>query len=283
MKKNNFLYTILLGVSALFVACNLEKEVNIELPEYTRQPVVECYVEPGTPFRLLLTQSYSFFDGFGLDSTFLQKTIIQGAVITIRYNGKEVQLPNNFSFEQSPLKIFNYTSSEIVPATPGIEYTLSIQLPNNGGTITGKTAMQIKVPIDSIVVEKNLKIDTIYRALTYITDDLRTTNFYRRLLNYKSLDSIPDQDFLITDRFSTNPSIAFGTGYDLKLGDTLFNTIFHLTKDHYDYAESYQLAIIGNLNPFAQPSRIKSNVSGTANPIGIFTCLVYDRDTTIVK
>lgn len=283
MKKNQFGYAMLLAMSVFFAACNLEKEVDIELPEYDRQPVVECYLEPGVPFRLLLTQSYSFFDGFGLDSTFLQKTIIQGATVTIEYNGQTINLPNNFSFEQSPLKIFNYTSTEIVPATPGVEYTLKIQMPNNGGTITGKTTMQIKVPIDSVVVEKNSKIDSLYRALTYITDDLRTTNYYRRLLNYKSLDSIPDQDFLVTDRFSTTPTIAFGTGYDLKLGDTIFNTFFHLTKDHYDYAESYQLAIVGNLNPFAQPSRIKSNVSGSANPIGIFTSLVYDRDTTIVK
>jgi hypothetical protein len=271
-------------VLALFLnACNLEKEVDIELPEYARQPVVECYLEPGKPFRLLLSRSYSFFDPFGLDSTFLEKTILQGAVVSISYNGITVPLANEFAFDLSPLKVFNYSSTRLVPETPGIEYTLNIQMPDNGGNITGKTTMINKVLIDSIVVEKNPRIDTLYRALTYITDDLRTTNYYRRLLNYASLDSLPDQDFLVSDRFSTEPVIAFGTGYDLKAGDTLFNTFFHLPPYYYDYIESYQLAVVGNLNPFAQPSRIKSNVSGTANPIGIFTCLVYDRDTTIVR
>jgi transposase-like protein len=119
-------------------------------------------------------------------------------------------------------------------------------------------------------------------ALHEGTDDQAQENFYRRLLNYSSLDSVPDQDFLVSDRISTTELIAFGTGYELTEGDTVFNAIFHISRDYYNYIESVQLAVFGNINPFAQPSPIKSNVSGTGNPLGIFTCLVYDRDTTII-
>ncbi len=274
-------YLLPLGLLAL-AACNLEKEVDINLPEYDRQPVVECYLEPGKPFRLLLTQSYSFFDPFGLDSSFLQKTLLDGATVTIAYNGQVDTLPNQISVEQGQFKIFNYTSSKIVPADPGIEYTLHISLPN-GKAISGMSTMLPKVPIDSIKVEWSPEKDTLARVLTYITDDRTQTNYYRRLLNYGSLDSIPDQDFLANDRIATTELIAFGTGYELMEGDTVINTIFHITKDYYDYVESVQLAVFGNLNPFAQPSPIKSNVRGTGNPLGIFTCLVYDRDTTVIK
>lgn len=269
----------------LMSACNLEKEVNIELPEYDRQPMVECYLEPGKPFRLLLTRSYSYFDPFGLDSTFLQKTLLQGATVRISFNGQTVELLNFPMIEQNPTKLFNYSNPAVmVPETPGIEYTLDITLPDNGGNITGKAVMMPRVPIDSVVVQFGPeKTDTLARVLTYITDDLRTANYYRRLLNYHSLDSVPDQDFLVVDRISTEPKIAFGTGYELKAGDTVFNSIFHVSKDYFDYMESVQLAIIGNLNPFAQPAAIKSNVTGTGNPLGIFTALVYDRDTTIVR
>ena len=278
-------YIYFFATLALFTACNLEKEIDIKLPDYDRQPVVECYLEPGKPFRLLLTRSYSFFDPFGLDSTFLQKTLLQGANVSISYEGKTVDLPNFPSVEQGPVKLFNYSNPGVlVPATPGVEYTLNIELPDNGGTITGKALMLPKVPIDSVVIEFGPeKNDTFARVLTYITDDLRTVNYYRRLLNYQSLDSVPDQDFLAADRISTEPKIAFGTGYELKEGDTVYNTIFHLSKAYYDYFESVQLAVVGNLNPFAQPASIKSNVTGTGNPLGIFTALVYDRDTTIVR
>jgi Domain of unknown function (DUF4249) len=261
-------------------ACNLTKDVAIELPEYDRQPVVECYLEPGKPFRLLLTQSYSFFDPLGLDSSFLEKTLLDGATVSITYNNKTVNLANQLSFELSPLKIFNYTATEVVPADPGFEYTLNITL-SDGKTVTGKTVMLTRVPIDSVPIEFSLQKDSLARTLMYITDDLSTEDYYRRMLHYGSLDSLA-QDFITSDRFSTTSKVAFGMGYDLVVGDTVFNTIFHITPDYYDYIESVQNAVAGSLNPFAQPSVIKSNVSGTALPLGIFTCLVYDRDTTVI-
>jgi hypothetical protein len=274
---------LFLGLALFLFACNLTKDVQIKLPEYSQQPVVECYLEPGKPFRLLLSRSYSFFDPFGLDSSFIQKTVIQGATITISYDGKTIQVPNIPSIEANPVKLFNYTATEIVPATVGTEYILNITLPDGGGNITGRTQMVKPVPIDSIVVQWSPDIDSLARALTYITDDTKTTDYYRRLLNYSTLDSFPQQDFLAPDRISTTALVAFGTGYELKEGDTIFNTIYHIEKPYYDYLESVQLSIAANFNPFAQPSTIKSNVTGSANPLGIFTTLVYDRDTTIIK
>lgn len=274
-------YLSALAALSFFAACNLEKEVNIELPLYDSQPVVECYLEPGKPFRLLLTRSYGFFDPLGLDSTFLDKTLLSGATVTVAYNGQVDTLYGQLSADFSPLKIFNYTGLNIVSATPGIEYTLNIVLPD-GKNITGQTTMLPLVPIDSIRVEWNPDRDTLARVLTYITDDVTQENFFRRMLNYGSLDSVPEQDFLANDRIATTELIAFGTGYDLVQGDTVINTIFHITRDYYDYIESVQLAVFGNLNPFAQPSPIKSNVRGSANPLGIFTCLVYDRDTRVI-
>ena len=276
-------YAASVAVLLLLAACNLTKDVDIDLPDYERQPVVECFLEPGQPFRLLLTQSYGFFDPFGLDSNFIQKTLLDGATVTISYDGHTDTLTNGLFFTfVAPIKIFNYQSSQLVPATPGIDYTLNIRLPD-GNTITGRTIMLPRVPIDSVLVEFSPDIDTLARVLTYISDDRTTPNYYRRLLNYGSLDSFPEQDFLVDDRIITTPLIAFGTGYELTRGDTAFNTIFHITKDYYDYYESVQLAVFGNVNPFAQPSPIRSNVSGLGNPLGIFTCLVYDRDTTIIE
>jgi hypothetical protein len=263
------------------MACNLTKDVEIDLPDYDRQPVVECYLEPGKPFRLLMTRSYAFFDKLGLDSTFLENTLLDSALVTIRYNGQTDTLKNQLIADFNPIKIFNYSSQNLVPFSPGMEFVLHIRLAD-GGEIAGTTQMINRVPIDSVVVEFNPDIDSLGRMLTYITDDQNTENFYRRLLNYHSLDSVPDQDFLVTDRFSQTAQIAFGTGYELAVGDTVFNTIFHVTPAYYDFLESIQLAVSGNLNPFAQPSPIKSNVSGSANPIGIFAPLVYDRKMTIV-
>jgi hypothetical protein len=281
--KNSAFYTLaarllpVLGI-AFFASCDLSKVVEIDLPDYDRQPVVECYLEPGKPFRLLLTRSYAFFDRLGLDSSFFQNTLLDGALVTVSYNGKTDTLANQLSVDLSPFKIYNYIGVNIVPGTPGTVFDLYIRL-TDGKEITASTTMLPKVAIDSLQIDFN---DSLARMLTYITDDRTQTNFYRRMLNYSSLDSIPDQDFLVTDRFAQTEVIAFGTGYDLKVGDTVFNTIFHITREHYDFSESVQLAVTANLNPFAQPSPIKSNVRGSANPVGIFAPLVYDRVRTIV-
>lgn len=276
-------YLVFLVALSGFAACDLEKEVDIDLPEYTVQPIVECYLEPGKPFRLTLTRSYSYFDDLGLDSTFFNNTLLSGATVTVGYNGQVDTLYNQLSLDLPPLpiRLYNYTGLNTVPATPGIEYTLNITMPD-GGTISGKTLMLPYVPIDSILVEWSDTDDTLARVLTYITDDMTQTNFYRRMLNYSTLDSFPRQNFLVTDRISTSEVFAFGTGYQLTEGDTVINTFFHITKDYYDFYESIQRAVSGNRNPFAQPSPIIGNLQGTANPLGIFTCLVYDRDTTII-
>jgi len=281
---NTLKYSAFLLGLTFFVACDLEKEVVIDLPEYSNQPIVECYLEPGKPFRLTLTRSYSFFDPLGLDSSFFDKTLLSGATVTIAYNGQVDTLYNNPSFDLPPLpiRLYNYTGLNTVPETPGVEYTLGITLPG-GGTVSGKTIMLPQVPIDSVLVEWSDTNDTLARVLTYVTDDLTQTNYYRRMLNYSTLDSFPRQNFLVTDRISTSEIIAFGTGYQLTEGDTVINSFFHITKDYYDFYESIQRAVSGNRNPFAQPSPIIGNVQGTANPLGIFTCLVYDRDTTIIQ
>lgn len=276
-------YRILLGILAIasLGACNLTKDVDIDLPAYDPQPVVECYLEPGKPFRLLLTQSYSFFDPLGLDSSFLEKTLLQGATVRVSYGGQTITLDNQFSFDLNPLKLYNYTNNALVPDVVGQEYTLDITLAD-GRTITGASKMLPLVPIDSVVVEFSPDIDTLARNLMYITDDLSTPNYYRRMLHYGNLDSLV-QDFVVDDRFSTEAKVAFGAGYDLVRGDTVINTLFHIDAAYHDYIESVQLAIVGAGNPFAQPSPIKSNVSGTANPLGIFTCIRMARDVRVVQ
>jgi hypothetical protein len=281
MKTNLFFNCFLVILALMLGACELTQVVEVDLPDYTSQPVVECYLEPGKPFRLLLTRSYAFFDPLGLDTSFLEKTLINGAVVRIVYDGDTILLPNTLTAESNPLKYFNYTASTLVPATPGVEYTLDVVLPEGGG-ISGKTTMLPMVHWDSVVVERSPSDTGLYRVLAYMTDDLNATNYYRRLFSINRLDTVPEQDFLVDDDLNATGLFVFGSGYQLKNQYIAYNTIVHISKDYYDFLESVQLATAGNENPFQQPSPIKSNVHGPANPLGIFTSLVYDREKTRV-
>lgn len=272
---------IIITLFTIFTACNLEKEIEIDLPDYESRPVVECYLEPGQPFALSLSRSASYFDTFpSLDFSFLQKVLISDAKVSINYNGKTYELKNQFFLNPTTQKVYNYFNSEFVPTDFDNNFDLKITLAD-GKTIEATTRLLQKIPIDSIVVQFE-EDDTLSRVLTYLTDVPNQANYYRRMLHESSLDSIADQDFIFDDRI-VEDALVFGTGYDFAVGDTVISTIFHINKDYYNFLESVFNARDSNGNPFGSPNPIISNVRGTAGAIGIFTGVSYDREIVIVK
>lgn len=266
-----------------FQSCgNLEKEIDLELPLYESQYVVECYLEPGQAFSLALTRSVPYFEPFPSDPLqFVDQILVDSAEVTITHNGQDYVLANGLFLNPFTSKIYNYYNAELVPEDFDNDFSLKITTPD-GKTITATTRILPVVPIDSIVVEFDEEQDTLARALTYISDDPNTVDFYRRMIHENSLDSIPDQDFTTNDDFVDDKKIVFGTGYDFTEGDTIYNTIFHIDRAYFDFWESTFNSINSNGNPFGQPSSIISNLSGDAGAIGIFTGLNYDRVMTIV-
>lgn len=276
----------LLAAASIFTACgNLEKEINLELPVYQSQYVVECYLEPGENFRLALSKSVPYFEPFPDDpADFVQSILVDSAEVVISHAGKDYVLKNEIdvAYLFSAKKLYNYSLQEKVPADYDNDFTLNITTPD-GKTITAKTRLLPVIPIDSVVIEFDEKRDTLARALTYLTDDPGTNNYYRRMLHHNSLDSIPMQDFTTNDDFVDNKKLVFGSGFEFKEGDTVYNTIFHIDRAYFDFWESTFNAVNANGNPFGQPSAIISNLAGDANAVGIFTGLSYDRVMTIIQ
>lgn len=280
----NFSILLALAITFFSVACgSLEKEIDLNLPQYDAQYVVECYLEPGQPFTLLLTRSAPYFEPFPSDlEGFVDNILVDSAEVLIHYQGKTFELNNSLILNPFTKKIFNYYNTELIPADYDNDFDLSITTAD-GKHINATTRILPVVPIDSVVVEFDEKKDTLSRVLTYLTDDLNTEDYYRRMLHAGSLDSIPDQDFTTFDDFVDDGKIVFGTSYDFEKGDTVFTTIYHIDKAYFEFLESVQVAIDANGNPFGQPSSIISNVTGDANALGIFTGLSYDRKMVIIK
>lgn len=279
--KRIHIFLSVLTLAYLAVACNLEKEVNIELPEYESKYVVECYLEPGKPFQLLLSRSSSYFAPFDTATAdLLQNLLVNGAQISISYAGNRVDLANQLVLDAEAGKIYNYSNSTPVPFQYDDPFELFIELAD-GTTITGTTQLLPVVPIDSVLVEFP-EDDTLARALTYFTDIPDQNNYYRRMLHQNSLDSIPMQDFTLDDRV-VEDAVVFGTAYEFEVGDTIINTLYHIDRTYFDFLESVNNAVLSNGNPFGQPSPINSRLEGTARSIGIFTGLSYVRDSVVVE
>lgn len=274
-----FIVTISLST---WSACNLEKEVDLILPEYDGQKVIECYLEAGQPFTLLLTKSAAYFDAFpDLDDDFIDGLLEQDATISITHNGKTYELQNQLGLNPFTGKIFNYINETPVPEDFTNNFDLSITT-KSGEIITGTTQLKPVVLLDSLVVEFSETQDSLARLLTYFTDDESQDNWYRRMLHFGTLDTL-EQDFVLDDQFVDNGNIVFGTGYDFAEGDTVISSLFHIEQAYFDYVISVSTAADANGNPFGQPSTIISNVKGEGDPIGIFTGFSYDRQEVIIR
>lgn len=271
-------------MSAL-ASCNLSKEVDIDLPTYSSQPVVECYLVPGQRYELLLTKSNSFFDPLNSDNAaaYLESILIKGADIKILYQDDTIQLGEGVELNPANGRISNYSSEEIVPTGYTGNFQLLITMAD-GNTITANTIIPNPVPIDSVRVEYNNENKNRATVFIYHKDDRNTEDYYRRMIHVASLDSNASQDYTVDDKINDTEVIAYGMFYEREdnksvVGDTLIFTLMHTTREYNQFAESKDNANASNGNPFGQPGQIKSNVVGNNSPIGIFTGFYIKRDT----
>ncbi len=268
--------------SWLILACNLDQAVELKLPEYESRIAVEGYLRAGKPFGVLLTRSSGYFDPFNLSGNqLLTDLLVEGAIVTIKQGEKVYELENQLTLDRFTGKVFNYYLDRAIPANYEEAFELEI-LTAEGDRITSKTQLLKPVEIDSVNIEFDPNNPVLARVLTYFTDPPNEVNYYRRMLHESSLDSIAFQDFSTSDRVVENV-VVFGTRYVFEVGDTIINTLFHISEDYYNFLESVQGAVQANGNPFAQPSPIISNIESEIDAFGIFTTLNYDQRITKIK
>ena len=296
--------SLLLPLVLLLSACNLQQPIDIELPEYESEVLVESYLIPGNPYFVILSRTVGFYDSLVLE-------YVSGAEITMRRGSEEIQL-----YQLSPqviaLLLAADTTSEIsnllgeqpviyasaqfgggfpeidlVPADYESTFQLEITTPE-GDSLVAQTRIPRPVPIEYQEVRFNDEDRAL--VLTAIQDEGGVLNYYRRLLverrprvSNEGQDttwvSREQQDFVLDDGFSDGELIVFGTGFDHESGDTLIATVYHITEDYFRFVDTRDAAVSASLSPFAQPAQLYTNVAGGQ---GIFTGLTLDRDTVVV-
>lgn len=276
-----------IGYIAAFCIClsacgSLTQDVEIELPEYNSQLVVESYLIPGQPITVLLTQSESYFAPFPTeDDQFLENILVDGADVRITFDGETYVLENEIFFNPFTGKIANYYVPDlVVPEDYDGEFELNL-VAEDGRTASAKTTLPVFIPIDSVNVEWAAN-DSLARVLAYYQDIPEQDNYFRRILTGGAQDTVVF-DFVFDDSIVDNTLLVAGTGFDYKVGDTMQNVIYHITEDFYNYMISVYASADANGNPFAQPSTILSNVKGEGDPLGIFTAMNLEAEKVIIE
>lgn len=276
MKSKQLSLVLWLLLATATVSCNLEKEVEIELPQYDREIVAECFMEVGRPFRLLVSESVGFFEG-------TDTPVVTGAQVVISHAGIHDTLTEGVYVDPEGFKVFNFNSSNLVPADYNTDYTLSVKMPD-GREVTGTTRIMPKVDLSPMTASFNA--DSMASITVRWPDRAGEKSYYRlALFKGKIYETNPDNDesllfdFTLDDRIGDGEMFTIATLFDFDHGDTIISRLYHISYDYWSYLNSLDDAVSSNGNPFAQPGSIRSTVTGG---IGAFTGYHYDQDTLIV-
>lgn len=277
MQRNRLTQFLLLMAPLFWWGCgSFEKEVDLKIPPHERKLVVECYLEPGKPYRLVLTESVGFFDG--PDTPFVNQ-----ALVVITHNGVADTLPNAFSLDFTDAKVYNYTSSRIVPADYGSDFTLYVR-DEQGREARATTRLMQPVAISSFTYEFNA--DSLAKITVQWPDQVGQKNYYFFTFHRDSLVTQEDNDyglifdFTLDDRIGDGEDFTISSFNFLEKDDLGIATVYPISEEYWRYLETTNASIDANGNPFANPVSIYSTIEGG---YGVFTGLTYMRDTVLIE
>ena len=255
----------------LFFSC--DKVIEVNLPKYEQELVMEMYLEKGRPLRCLLIESLPYTD------TAINKPV-NDAVIIFSDGTTNDTLIYRINQDMVTGRFYNYYHPRIVEPNPDKVY--SVKIHSNEKTVTSTTKFSQTVPsIDSVIVRESPSEADSFSVGIKFTDPANIENYYRILIgkNLNLFGSDPT-DFRISDISFNGKPFSYYSEPDFARNDTITVRVYSLNKEHYEYLESMGNARRSNFNPFSQPGRIKSNVSGG---LGIFTSILYTERKVIIR
>lgn len=286
------LYTYLLLVILLGSCRGLENNFNIELEAEEHELVVECYLEAGRPYQLLLTETKNFSEVVNVCP------FVRNAIVTITHNGvvdtlREAEFTGGGCstivpyFNEDSTRFFNYGSTTICPSDFSAPFILEVWDTANDRYVVASTQFLPSVPIQSFGY--TFEADSFAYATIDCKDNLSEYNHYRIMIHKNALSkkaegglfrkvmTNPEIDETMYDRdLFTNGVISATTNAVFRPRDTIIGTIYHIDETYHNFLISMKAAQDANNIPFVEPTPILSNIQGGA---GIFTFLSYDRDT----
>ncbi|HET9502666.1 MAG TPA: DUF4249 family protein [Hymenobacter sp.] len=284
-----------LGLGLLVAAvglagCNdFQKSIDVPLPNYQNQLVVECYLENGAVPRLSVTESVPYLDNGQAAAAGSQvlalpngQTVQLPTDVTVNLTlpgGRVVNLPFRPGLDAATGKYYTHSGTAALAAAAGQQFALDVQ-DKRGRHVVGTAVVPTFVPIDSVKYKFNTAVDRKAYFLTKWTDPAATTDFYRIQLHKGKPSNNSETDNDVRDRLFNGQAYAQVTRYRFDPNDTITATLYHVDSAYFNFRQSVRDARNANGNPFAQPAGIRSTVQGG---VGVFSVLVKDQKTLILK
>lgn len=301
----SYKYLLIVFILLLWGCRGFEQVIEIDLEETPSELVVECYLEPNQPFRLLLTETKPYLEVVNA-CPFVRHALVvithKGQRDTLHeaaYGGRGCSTIRPF-FDRDSIRFYNYGSTTLCSYDTNEDYLLEVWDTVNQRYASARTRFLPIVPIQSLSYSEFNSSDWFRQPPPQTSvflgceDNLQERNYYRLTLHKNSL-SRTDTTGALFNKVAVNPHfdvvlfdqgvyndgyIAQQSPYDYYLNDIAIGTIYHIDNAYYQYLLTSRAARNANLNPFLQPAKVQTNIQGGQ---GIFTALSYDRQQIIIR
>lgn len=297
------------------------KEVEIPIPGYEEQVVIDGRIEVDGPPFVLLSTTKDIYSPTDLEAYL--NSFISGATVTVSDGENSVVLDEVCSDEVPPgfepfvadlfgvpanqlseVRICAYTTFNTnIFGEVGKTYSLTVE--HDGQSFTSETTLVDPVPFDSVYWKPEDKEEQYGFSWVTLSDPANLYNAYFWEVKRINLDSTGNErDGLFTNTFNPvfDDEFFSGTTFDFAyenpmsfddvdipdaargyyaLGDTVVIKFSSLDRDVYEYYEKKYIQINNGGSPFAVPANIPTNIEGGA--LGVWAGFSPHYDTLICK
>ncbi|MCU7549711.1 DUF4249 domain-containing protein [Chitinophagaceae bacterium LB-8] len=258
MKKLLWIVAVLFSLAVIH-SCISKSNIDIEIPPQQKEIIVECFLTPGYPAALTLTESINLddeLDLWGLDNA-------KAYIIT---DSGAIQLNGIFSWDSARRVYVNYSSKDTIHNNHSF-FTLDITN-SQGIRLYASTNIVSQVEMQNINLERNA-ITVHYKTSNAGEQYFKLlASIYKSGKHKETKFGLYDQNDPVTDSCSL-PWKEYKAD-----ADSVVVTLYHIQKDYYEYLLSVRNASSAYKDPFLTPEAIKSNINGG---IGIFTYYTFDK------
>lgn len=244
--------------TVLFVSCEPNVE-NLDLPVQQKYIVLECYLTPGYPPELTLTQSNTLEDELVIRNLWY-------ADVSLDIDGMVYPMKNMIYTKPDRRILVNYRANDTLRTSGHDQFNLSVttrqqeKLNATTGTVDPIYITDYHIADSRIDVGYKVeggKADWLKMGVALFVDKKMTP--YIQYFDTKQ--QVEGKATMLWKRPATTI-------------DSIAITVFNIQKDYYDYGTSLQNAVNAYHDPLMMPETIKSNIDGG---IGIFTYYTFDR------
>ena len=301
-------------ILVVLLATSCEKEIDIDLPQYTSKVVVEGSIETGAPPLVFLTSSHEFFGTTDLNA--FQNSFIPDATVIVSDGvttdtldelctqslppGYDTLVANFLGIDVDDLSQFNicaYVSlNTALFGQVGRQYKLTIH--HDGETYTSSTRIPELVPLDSVWFETQGTSTTHGFAWARMDDPDTSGNGYRwfaRRLNLGNDGNPKDPQFQPPFGSAFDDEFLGGVAFDFaynrpesdndepgdeygyyRIGDTVAVKFCTIDIEAVDFLRTAEAQAFNNGSPFASPANNPTNIEGGALGLWVGYGVTYD-------